>query len=65
MYDYKWFKNIKRVLQPFNYNKPSGNDENDIAVIELEEAFESNYVRPACLETVTDLRYEGPFMVGV
>lgn len=64
MYDYKWFKNIKKFSYPDDYNQPEGSQKNDVAVIELTENFEPYYVRPACLARNTDQKYEEPFMVS-
>ena len=62
MYDNVWFKDIKEV------NLASGNQGsglNDLAVVELSEAIEPEYVKPACFAwRKGGYNYSGPLLVG-
>ena len=64
MYDGRWHKNIKKISFPVE--RPTFEPgPNDLAVIELAEAIEPEYVKPACFAYKMGLRnYSGDLLVS-
>ena len=64
MYDNGWFKKIKEVNLASQFNPKETGSLNDLAVVELAEAFEPEYVKPACFAWRKGRYYSGPLLVS-
>ena len=69
MFDDKWFKEIKKFTTHNRYNPKHILLAYDVGIIELKQPFESEWLRPPCLPSPTDIEivpdYKEVLMVSI